>query len=399
MDVDYQYIEQPKPGVAWRFDVAELPDEKTQLMFYATNIRRYRDGVKANIRIGYPGDAAPVADDFEINRDERRSKLTNQAAMHLWGVKFNDLKAISLAQKMLHFCEGLYDFWMGSESGDWVEGDAKPSAPRWLVPGLALEGAVAIWYGNRGDNKSTLARLVAQSLAHNTTSVIPIRKAGAVIWVNAEEPPEEHKRQLGNINAALGIDRTSPLFTIDARGMVMADLAPRLASAVEQVAPDAIFIDSLSRLAQGMNLNENATATMLIDSVAGLGPSINFIGHTGQENTHRMAGSRHFENAARLLVRVQSRMSIGGVSPELTRGLRATVRKANGAIETEPMFWTLKYHRQHGLMSAAKAGADEWPLLQCEAFVGEGKECRRKTWDGVEPTGMVRCSRHQNEDD
>src|SRR5690606_34595421 len=123
----------------------------------------------------------------------------------------------------------------------------------------------------------------------------------------------------------LGLDRTSALYTIHARGMHIEDLAQRLERAIRENGFQHLFVDSLSRLSKGLSLNENQTATLLMDSLGGLGPSVNWIGHTGQENTHRLAGSKHFTNAARLMVRVQGRQSLSGTSPELVRGIRAVV--------------------------------------------------------------------------
>lgn len=291
----------------------------------------------------------------------------------------------------------LWNAYIGPTSGKDVEGDDEPSAPPWAVPGLVMAGATCIWAGDAGANKSTLMRLTCQSLTHGVYDVIPIRDQERSIWVNAEEPDVEHTRQLGNVNAALGLPRRTPMFTIQARGMRIDDLAYRLEKAVRETGAQHVFIDSLSRLSRGMSLNDNDTATMLVDSVSGLGTSVNWIGHTGWENRTRLAGSRHFENAARVMVLVQSRVSIGGVSPELTRGVRTTVTKANGAIVTDSMYWTLGYHRQHGLLSARMAPETEWPALRCAAVVGE-TFCNRRTWDGVYSIG-IRCARHRGEAD
>lgn len=302
--------------------------------------------------------------------------------------------------EMMLWSRALWPRFIGASSGAYEHGDIEPSAPHWSVPGLVLQGLTSIWFGEAGANKSTIMRLTAQSLNHGVSNVIPVRDREECIWVNAEEDPSEHTRQLGNVNAALGLARDSRLFTIHARGMGIEDLAQRLERAVRETDAQHIFVDSLSRLSRGMNLNENATANLLMDSLAGLGPSVNWIGHTGQDNAWRLAGSKHFANAARLMVRVQSRIDMGGISPELTRGLRTQVTKGNGLGAVVPMHWTLEYHRDFGLLRAEKADYERWPVLHCSALVGETKksECRRKTWDGVQPSGAVLCPRHRGED-
>lgn len=302
---------------------------------------------------------------------------------------------------LMLWSRALWPCFIGASSGKYEEGDESPTSPRWSVPGLVLDGQTSIWYGDAKAGKSTLMRLAAMGLEYGKADVIPVRAKEPVGWVNAEEDPAEHTRQLGNVNAALGLPRNSKLYTIHARGMHIDDLAQRLERAVRENGMRHIFVDSLSRLARGANLNENATATSLMDALSGLGPSVNWIGHTGQENTHRLSGSKHFTNAARLMVRVQSRMSFGGVSPELKRGVRASVVDANGAAPVPPQFWTYEYHRDFGLMKASRSDSEAWPVLLCNAWTGEvqRRECGRKTWDGVLPNGGIRCPRHRGEDD
>lgn len=396
---DYERVQHGMDkGAVWRFDVPDLPGEHRQLIIFATNIRIERGTQKAYIKVGYPGNRAFASDDLELLSDGERGRLANRVAEHVWQVKYQDKKAIALREKMMLFCDGLYEFWIGEHSGEWVKGDAEPSAPKWGVVGLSLEGAVGIHVGDAKAGKSTLDRVMAASLQYDRNGIIPMKSPGNVVWINAEEPKDEHTRQFGNVFAALGLERTSSIFTIHAHGLPIQALVPRVERAVQKIDAKYIHVDSLSRLAQGMNLNENATATLLMDAFSAFGCSTSFIGHTGQENRHRLAGSKHFENAARLVVRIQSRMSIGGADPELTRGLRSVVTHANGAIETEPLYWTLRYHRDHGLIAIEPADKDEWPGLKCDAWVGE-KRCDRRTWDGVERNGRVRCARHRDEED
>lgn len=389
--VEYERI---KGGIGWRFDEPAAPGGR--LMFYATEIRKIgRDDPKltAYIRIGFPGSKAIVADDLRLRDSEARGRLANKAAAALWKVTRTNEKAEVMAERMLEFCDGLWDAWVGSDAGGLVHGDDAPTAPLWAVPGLILSGATGIHFGNAKAGKSTVDRLLAVSIQNGVTTLFPNLLPGNVIWVNAEEPPAEHSRQIGNVNQVLGLDRRTPLYTLDARGVSIHDLAPRLAMAVEQTKAQHIFIDSLSRLAQGMSLNDNSTATGIIDSVAGLGPSVTWIGHTGQSNQHRLAGSKHFENAARLLVRVQGRVS-QGQRGHLQRGVRADVTVANGAASPIPTYLTLGYHEQYGIEEAWRSSEHDWPMLQCEYVSGNERQCSTRTWDGMSDEGP-RCPKHR----
>lgn len=380
---------------------------KHKLTIRARQIKLGRDGVVSAL-VAMIVDTTPVHSDI-IKVDDAGARHT--FANDLYGTARREgwfsseithaFPQHDFEHEFMLWSRTLWPAFIGASSGGYECGDEKPSAPHWSVPGLVLAGLTGIWYGAAGANKSTLMRLVAVALEHGKSGLIPVRGVEPVIWVNAEEDPREHTRQLGNVNAVLGVERTARMYTIHARGMHVEDLAQRLEKAIRETGAQHIFVDSLSRLSRGMNLNENATANLLMDTLGGLGPSVNWIGHTGQENEHRLAGSKHFENAARLMVRVQSRVSFGGVSSDLTRGVRTSVWKANGAPKTDPMFWTFDYHREYGLMKATPADSASWPVLQCEAMSGEGKSqrtCGRKTWDGVTRNGVVLCSRHRGEE-
>ena len=375
-----------------------------RLTLRVRNLKLQRDGFARGL-VAMIVDTTPVTSDIvDIDDASERHAFANdlygtRARKGLFGKDITDaFPQETFEQEFMLWARTAWNAYIGASAGGLVAGDPEPSAPRWAVPGLILEGATNIWAGDAKAGKSTLARLACQSLNHGVGHVIPIREQAGAIWVNAEEPPEEHSRQFGNANGALAIKRTSPVYTVDARGMSIGDLSSRLEKAVRETGAKHIFIDSLSRMAQGMSLNDNNTATLLVDAVAGFGCSVIWIGHTGWENRNRLAGSRHFENAARLLLLVQSRISLGGASPELTRGLRTRVTNANGAIATEPMHWTLRYERDFGLTEVEMSDEYSWPTFNCDAFAGEAK-CGRRTWDGVMRNGTIRCTRHRDEED
>lgn len=378
--------------------------EKHVLTLRIRNLK-LRDGYARGL-VGMIVDKVPIHSDIvDIDDAGARHAFAND----LYGTRtkratFGEdiIEAFTQAEfehELMQWSRTAWNAWIGPSSGSELAGDEDPSAPPWAVPGLIMAGSTCIWAGDAGSGKSTLARLTAQSLRYDVSNVIPIRLAEFPIWVNAEESPEEHTRQLGNVNRSLGLPSKAAMFTLHAHGMRIEDLATRLEKAVRETGARHIFIDSLSRLAQGSSLNDNNTATLLVDSVAGFGCSVNWLGHTGWENRQRLAGSRHFENAARVMVLVQSRQSIGGVSADLSRGLRTRVTKANGALVTDASYWSLEYHRQHGLIAAGKSDENEWPMLHCGFVPGEGKnQCSRLTWDGVQGDGQIRCSRHRDEE-
>ena len=387
-EVEYVFTKQGNPQ--WR-----LPVGDSIIVYEAREIRRAGYNVHAKIRMAelHGTEATPLLrHDFNLDDAVKLKWAAGQAHGRLNGTK-PLYPSSTIENDLMMFTEGLWDAFVGSSRlSGWVMGDAEPSAPRWAVPGMILHGSPGIHFGDAKSGKSTIARVLAQCLQYGLYDLFPTLEQGNVVWVNAEEPPLEHSRQFGNVNAALGLGRIEPVFTVDARGLKAPDAVARIRAAVEKTDGVHVFIDSLSRLAQGDSLNENQTATLLMDSLSGTPASVTWIGHTGQENRHRLAGSRHFLNAARVMVRVQGRISNRHISPELKRGLRIQMTDANGAAPVAPQYFTIEYHRDYGLKSIERAEEAEWPLLHCDV-----DKCKKWTWDGVS-AGRIRCAQHEHEE-
>lgn len=394
------------PGKLDATNDIQVGGKVVRLTLRAENVRRTRDGsivglVKFAVAttVVYSDDGLFMEKDSDRHQFANRLYGTRQTPAILSDTSLTSAYPIQQFEHDFMIWAGeLWNEWIGPSSGEYVAGDADPSSPPWVIPGLVMRNSPAIWAGNAGAGKSTLMRIVAQSLSLGWDGVFSPHRAENVIWVNAEESPEEHTRQLGNANAALGLSRAEPLYTIDARGMRVEDLALRVKAAVEKEDAQHVFIDSLSRLAQGLSLNNNETATLLIDSLAGLGCSTNWVGHTGHENRQRLSGSKHFENAARVMVLIQSRLSLQDFSK---RGFRVRAYKANGAPPTEPQHFEASYHEQYGLQTFQRSEASRWPVLNCEHQVETAKgmrNCGTRTWEGTALDGRAYCSRHENEE-
>lgn len=375
------------------------------------NLKLQRDGYARGL-VAMIVDKTPVHSTI-VDIDDAKER--HAFALDLYGTKQRkgmfgaDIATVfpqeDFEQEFMVWSRTAWNAYIGASSGEHIKGAEGRSAPPWAIPGLVMEGSTGIWAGDAGANKSTMMRLACQSLTYGIRKALDVRGEEPGIWVNAEESPEEHARQLGNVNEALGIKRIREMFTIHARGMGVTDLATRLEKAVRENGAKHVFIDSLSRLAQGMSLNDNNTATLLVDSIAGAAPgcSVNWIGHTGWGNRDRLAGSRHFENAARVMVLVQSRIKTDANDNDPHRGVRTRVTKANGAgpdVFTH-RYWQLDYDAETGIKSASRSTDYEWPTLYCDFPVGEAgneRACGRATWDGVMPDRSIRCYRHRGED-
>ena len=404
MTITYERL--PTGEIVSRFPMTDANGAERELMFLASGLRDEKTGLHATITVGLAGEQAVDASNINIEKSPQRNPLANSLAAHLgFATRGTAVEAASIQRGLMQFCVGtpgqgggLWEYHSSLNAGYDAAGDAEPSRLNWAVPALVINGATGIHFGAAEAGKSTLERLLFQSLNSGSRELFRIHEPEPVVWINAEEPPEEVTRQLGNVNAILKLARTESMRTVDARGMTIEQVRPLARAAVEEVGARHICVDSLSRLARGMSLNDNATATLLTDSLADLGCSVTFIGHTGREDQTHVTGSKHFDNAGRIMTRIQGRISQGGVSPELTRGLRVQVTKVNGAAPfVEPMHFTFEYHRDFGIVEARRAEPEEWPMMNCEAWTGQ-RECGRRTWDGLTKSGAVRCPQHQQEE-
>ncbi|KJS35162.1 MAG: hypothetical protein VR74_17520 [Hyphomonas sp. BRH_c22] len=199
------------------------------------------------------------------------------------------------------------------------EGDIEPRP--WIIPGIALGGAVNIIAGKGGAGKSLLALQFAVMVANgNRWAHWEARKRGRVLLLNAEDDQMEIQRRLYGIGHVQ--DRPEPgwLFTANLRNLVLlaqtdgkpteTPLYDALLRKAREIDAALIVIDPLVETHAGLDENSNGDMMRVMEALRALardtGAAVLAVHHgrknmsAGEQDSAR--GGSALVNAARCVV-------------------------------------------------------------------------------------------------
>lgn len=331
-------FEQEDGWTLHRYDLAS----GNVLRIAGQDVRRERTGVHAKIKITVNW-IGLASSNFNIEKDEERVRLANSAYSHL-EEKTHDLDRAAFTKKhMKHaldlFCEGLWDYEMGAQMGDWMEGDETIPPARPLLGNYVLEGAGTILFAPPGQGKSYTAMAWASSLMYGIDRIWPLTDTRIPLYVNLERDAKSMKGRLAAVNRALGIDPRSPVPFLNARGRSLSDVFEAAKRTIKQHGCEVVFYDSLSRAGGHGSMKEDDTANRIMDMLNALCPTWVAVGHSPRADDTHVYGSQMFTAAADVEVQLKSQTSRN----EGCTGVGLTVEKANdiptGAMTMHVLEW------------------------------------------------------------
>lgn len=334
---------------------SSLPGSE-RLEFEAVNIRHSRTGLHCRVQIASAG-ALLAYDNFNVERDEERRRLSNSAGTRLgdskrWGnlirVRFDE------------FCRRIWDTWLESETPEDVF-PVQPQGIDWLIEPFVAKGAGTILYGPPKSCKSWLGMLWAASLQGAS---VPWRtRTGRVLFVNLERPAHTMRGRLWCLTRAVG--DVGNLTTWNRRGSTLAAISPAVMRHIEGV--DLVVVDSLSRSGTG-DLNANDAANETMDLLNSWGVAWCILAHTPRADDRHVYGSVMQEAAADFLVRVSSVVG----SDNLTRGVLLDRQAANDAPPCRPQLWAFDFD-EHGFAGVRSPRSGEFPDLEPQAMTNSDR--------------------------
>jgi hypothetical protein len=110
------------------------------ITFKSVNIRRERSGIHAQVEIA-AGRILLAYSDFNIDRDEDRTRIANSAHRHLGEVLQQTYPRAELKHDLDLYAIGLWRFYQGANQGEDMTGDKKPATLSYLLRPYILEGA------------------------------------------------------------------------------------------------------------------------------------------------------------------------------------------------------------------------------------------------------------------
>lgn len=213
----------------------------------------------------------------------------------------------------------------------------KPAPPtNWLVDRLFVHGEATVLVGNGGVGKSFFTQKLALAVAggESTFLGLDVKSGGPVLYVDEENGQDLVRQRL----AAFGINdqQKKNLEYIWYAGVDLANEPELLLEEALDIRPQLIVIDSLSRVAIGMDENSNTDMTKLIRHgiiplARDTGACVVFVHHTTHENKDRARGAGAIRNSADQAITLREAVK-GGVSsgrvnvfPEKSRRMTASL--------------------------------------------------------------------------
>lgn len=350
-------------SVEWDYKVDGAPGQP-HVLYIARDIRRERTGTHARVGIACATDFLGF-DVFNIGRNEERTRLARSAHGQLRQQVRDAYPLEHMRRDLDLFCLGLEHFWNTRIQPEVLDGQ-EISATQFLVPPYLIEGAGTILFAPPGQGKSYIMMLMAISLQQGITMLWDIPEPRNVLLVNLERSKQSVARRIARINLALGLGQEAALHTLNYRGHSLQELEHALRETIQRESYDVLFLDSISRTAQG-SLNDDTTATGIVNLLNSLSPTWFAIGHSPRQDSEHVFGSVHFDAGTDVAVKLES-------APELTgMAVRLTITKANDIRKPAPQTVFLEFD-ETGLIEVRRASEEEFPALMAE---GESSRLER----------------------
>jgi hypothetical protein len=370
---DYERVDD---GLAQRI----VLEEGAVLTLAASDLRPERTGVHGKLRI-LINNVEMAYSALNLDRDEDRSRLANQAfkefGPHLQRNKngtHTHYTDADFRKDVRRFTGGLWQARVELDDIQAVEfaGTAEPVPTQFVLRPYVIREGGTILFAHPGKGKSYITGLMMVNIdaadeideAHTVFNVSHSQK---VLFINLERGPLSVSNRLGNINAALGLPRTRPILTINARGKSLADIKDAAKRAVALHGVEVIVLDSISRAGLG-DLNENNPVNKIIDTLNGLAPTWIGIAHAPRSSDEHLYGSIHFEAGADVVVRLLSQQEEGG-----PLGIGLQITKENDVGKHALRLMALEFDGEFGLKAVRAAEAGEFPEVE-QGRAGSGRE-------------------------
>jgi hypothetical protein len=330
-----------------------------EFRFLATNIRKEKTGVHAQIQLGV-GSTLAAASVFNVERDEDRRKLGRSAHKAIGDVFGQAYGVDDLQRDLMLFCMNLWPLTLRYTQGEMLTPvDSKVTE---LIKGMVIDGGGTLLFAPPGRGKSFTAMLMAVSVDADCQYLYDVSQ-GKALFVNLERGGVSIQRRLYRINLALGLPADRPLLTLNARGRSLVDIADAVKDTVREHNVELVVVDSISRAGAG-DLSGNREANQIIDILNGIARTWVGIAHSPRADGNRVYGSVHFDAGADVIVNVISERK------QNVLGVGLKVVKANDLPTGGLWGFAYEFSNEEGLLSARKANVEDFPEIAAMKAIG-----------------------------
>ena len=291
-----------------------IPDLQINGTIGFWNIRRERTGIHAMVSISVSGGIV-MSDTFNIGRAKDRDTLVKLAKINLSDIERDAWG--NMGNHLMTACIWVATQWEAStvESG---EAEVEPDASTFPIYPYIIRNGGSILFAPPGSGKSYLLQTMAITTAVGRSGLWE-QEQSPVIYINLERSRESVERREFSIRRALGIQGSTGVRYIHARGRALSGIAPHVKSLTDRNPNAVVMLDSLSRAGIG-SLTEDQTANQFVDTMNSFGTWI-AIGHTPRADSDHVYGSQHFDAGQDIGIKVASerKENLLGVSLKVTK--------------------------------------------------------------------------------
>ena len=315
------------------------------------NIRRERTGIHAMVSILVNGSIV-MSDTFNIGRAKDRDSLVKLAKFNLSDIEQEAWK--SMSTHVMTACIWVATRWEASTitSGS---AEVEPSESTFPIYPYIIRNGGSILFAPPGSGKSYLLQTMAITTAVGRSGLWE-QEQSPVIYINLERSKDSVERREFAIRRALGLQGSTGVQYVHARGRALSGIAPHVKNLVDRYPNSVVMLDSLSRAGIG-SLTEDQTANQFVDTMNSFGTWI-AIGHTPRADSDHVYGSQHFDAGQDIGIKVSSERK------DNLLGVALRVTKANDIPPVPLKILVFQFREDgHGLENIGLADHHLFPTL------------------------------------
>lgn len=336
------------------------------VILQARNVRKQSTGIHANIGVGFlkAGRTIPCDEDtYNISRQPDRERLVRSIYKRPeFAALFDgaDYPLSRMSMDLMLFQRGLWEFELGHHEPRKRAGSATREEPRFLIEPWVVHGGGTILFAPPGTGKSWIGQLIAVMVDAGCDRFWNVEQV-PTLFVNLERSERSVDLRMGDVNAALGLERERELFRLDKRGASFTDVADAVGRLVEREGIGLVVVDSLSRMGLGKMIDDDV-ANRGMDALNALKTAWLVLAHTPRADATHTYGSQMFDAAADLTVQLLADEK----SKRDTLGLGLKLDKHNDVAPQRDVFQLALEFDSHGLTRLRRALPGEFTIIDAQ---------------------------------
>ena len=261
--------------------INEFSQDLEGITFVARAIRRDKGQLRADVSIRLKKRELD-RDEFRFGDRTKRNAMANSAFRAIDGEVSTPAKDAELQLLLRKFLDMVEEEHTKSIEITDLPGLAEAEPPAWIIRDYVTEGALSLISAAPGLGKSWTGLLMAQSVQCGIPLIYGTNEPLPVLYINLERSAQSLQNRLGMVNRALGIDSTTSMPMLNARGRSMGEVRDAVVRHIERNQTGFFVLDSLSRMGMGSMVDDDSANAMMdvLNELTGRGAGGAILAHT-----------------------------------------------------------------------------------------------------------------------